>query len=272
MSAYEYIKNYFSIITNARKDIKYFKPRPKCQGKENSTVVASSIYQTKRKRLSSETVILLIAHNGLTQERLWIDFIKKDFSIGILIYVDPEYRNLYIGTYIEPYIITMPEYPSEYGDIIPQNLILFACCLEIYQNCKHAFIVPGNSVPIKPHSWFKKTRTKSMVCFEEASILRKEINNLNENLDIKLLDLNCTQFIQYSMNFLILKEHMEFMIENATELLQPYSGSYDLENGKVHIHPDEFAIWTLFFRKYCKGSPTVFYNNIYDQWEWVILS
>jgi hypothetical protein len=92
-----------------------------------------------------DTVFLILAHNGLTQEKYWADFLRAG-NFGACIYVDYFYADKVFqdNLSLRDFLVTS-RVECVYGDVLPSVLLLFAAALERYPSLKHAFIVPGNS-------------------------------------------------------------------------------------------------------------------------------
>jgi hypothetical protein len=134
---------------------------------------------------SITTVFLLIAHDGVSQHHIWEEFISKNKSFGLVIWVSDEYINLQ-NEFIKMHNVSLniSEW-NKYGDLIPTILVLMSLAIIRYPNLTHCHLVPGNSVPIKHLKWYNDQSTK--VCFDPV--------NWNK--------LNRPRIISYSMHFSI---------------------------------------------------------------------
>lgn len=160
-------------------------------------------------------MFLFIAHDGFAQPDLWEYFFKSKGALefGAVIFTDPGRTSSFDSFFIKNFHFIELSTTYGYGDLLPNTLIAFAVALDKYPQMKHAYLIPGNCIPVKPIQWYSKVRSKSLVCFETD--YQETIKSSKRPL------------IVYSGAFVIIKKHMEFMISHHVELISYPSYLYN---------------------------------------------
>ncbi|KAI8897191.1 hypothetical protein BC833DRAFT_594708 [Globomyces pollinis-pini] len=183
---------------------------------------------------NAKIIFLFLAHDGIQNQDLWQDFFSKTKTgreFGLILFVNREHHRKRVNNFFRQFLINSPLKKCEYGNIIPGYLVLMQEAIARYPNLQQAYCIPGNCLPIRPVNWYAKELNQCEVCFDGLPKSKKKLEDYwNKRISKSGL-------VTYSNNYSMVRETIDFMIKNKTELTryQPVHGYY----------PDEFAMFTL---------------------------